>query len=51
LGGRLPDGRQRHVSHRFVASDYNAGAGTPTRKDIGVRQPVAITTARVRFSF
>jgi hypothetical protein len=37
-------------SHRFVGSDYNAGAGTPTNKDIGV-QPVAITTARVRFSF
>jgi hypothetical protein len=38
------------LAHRFVGSDYNAGAGTPTRKDIGV-QPIAITTARVRFSF
>jgi hypothetical protein len=37
-------------SHRYVASDYNAGAGTPVHKDIGV-QPVAISTARVRFSF
>jgi hypothetical protein len=37
-------------SHRFVGSDYNAGAGAPVGKDIGV-QPVAITTARVRFSF
>src|SRR5262244_1696953 len=38
------------LAHRFVGSDYNAGAGAPVRRDIGV-QPVAITTARVRFSF
>jgi hypothetical protein len=38
------------MSHRYVASDYNAGSGTPVRKDIGV-QPIAISTARVRFSF
>jgi hypothetical protein len=38
------------LAHRFVGSDYNASAGTPTRKDIGV-EPVAITTARVRFAF
>src|SRR6266478_2037255 len=38
------------LSHRYVASDYNAGAGTPVRKDIGVND-IAISTARVRFSF
>ena len=38
------------LSHRFVGSDYNAGAGAPVRKDIGV-EPIAISTARVRFSF
>jgi len=38
------------LAHRFVGSDYNAGAGAPVAKDIGI-QPVAITTARVRFSF
>jgi hypothetical protein len=38
------------MSHRFVASDYNAGAGIPVQKDIGT-QPIAISTARVRFSF
>jgi len=38
------------LAHRAVQSQYNAGAGTPVHKDIGV-QPVAITTARVRFSF
>ncbi len=38
------------MSHRYIASDYNAGAGAPVRKDIGV-QPIAISTARVRFSF
>ena len=37
-------------SHRYIGSDYNAGSGAPVGKDIGV-QPVAITTARVRFSF
>src|SRR5215468_305589 len=36
------------LSHRFVGADYNVQA--PVRKDIGV-QPIAITTARVRFSF
>ena len=38
------------MGHRYIASDYNAGAGAPVRKDIGV-QPIAISTARVRFSF
>jgi hypothetical protein len=38
------------MSHRYVSSDYNAGAGAPVRKDIGV-QDIAISTARVRFSF
>ena len=38
------------MSHRYVGSDYNAGAGTPVRKDIGV-QDIAISTARVRFTF
>jgi hypothetical protein len=38
------------LAHRAVLSQYNAGAGAPIPKDIGVN-PVAITTARVRFSF
>src|SRR5437773_6094619 len=38
------------LSHRYIASDYNAGAGIPVRKDIGVND-IAISTARVRFSF
>jgi hypothetical protein len=38
------------LAHRYVGSDYNAGAGAPVRRDIGV-EPIAITTARVRFSF
>jgi len=38
------------MAHRYVFSQYNAGAGTPVRKDIGV-QPQAISTARIRFSF
>jgi hypothetical protein len=37
------------LSHRFIGADYSAAA-PPARKDIGV-QPIAITTARVRFSF
>src|SRR5215471_5895956 len=35
------------TAHRYVASQYNAGAGAPVRRDIGV-QPVALSTARVR---
>jgi hypothetical protein len=38
------------LAHRYVGSQYNAGAGAPVRKDIGV-QPAAISTARIRFSF
>ena len=38
------------MAHRYVGSQYNAGAGLPVRKDIGV-EPIAITTGRVRFSF
>ena len=38
------------LAHRAVLSQYNAGAGAPIPKDIGVN-PVAISTARVRFSF
>ncbi len=38
------------LSHRYVASQYNAGAGIPVVKDIGVSD-IAISTARVRFSF
>jgi hypothetical protein len=38
------------LAHRYVMSPYNAPGGAPVHKDIGV-QPVAITTARVRFSF
>jgi len=36
------------MSHRYVNADYNTQA--PVRRDIGVN-PIAITTARVRFSF
>jgi len=36
------------TAHRYVASQYNAGAGAPVRKDIGV-QPVALSTARVHY--
>jgi len=38
------------MSHRYVNSDYNTGSGAPVKKDIGVSD-IAITTARVRFSF
>src|SRR5215831_111243 len=38
------------LSHRFIGADYGAAGGSPVRKDIGV-QPIAITAARVRFSF
>ena len=38
------------LSHRYVSSSYNAGSGMPVRKDIGV-EPIAISAARVRFSF
>jgi hypothetical protein len=38
------------MSHRYVGSAYNAGAGTPVVKDIGVSD-IAISTARVRFTF
>ena len=38
------------LAHRYIASDYNAGAGLPVKKDIGVND-IAISTARVRFSF
>ena len=38
------------MTHRYIGSQYNAGAVTPVRRDIGV-QPVAISTARIRFSF
>jgi hypothetical protein len=38
------------MAHRYVNSAYNAGAGTPVAKDIGVSD-IAITTARVRFAF
>jgi hypothetical protein len=38
------------MAHRYIASDYNAGAGQPVRRDIGIN-PIAISTARVRFSF
>jgi hypothetical protein len=38
------------LAHRAVFSPYNAGAGAPISKDIGVN-PVAISTARIRFSF
>ena len=45
-GYLMPDNA---LSHRFLGADYSAAA-PPDRKDIGV-QPIAITTARVRFSF
>jgi hypothetical protein len=38
------------LAHRYIGSDYTPGAGSPVRRDIGV-EPIAITTARVRFSF
>lgn len=40
------------MGHRFVQADYNQGgaANAPVPKDIGVNG-IAITTARVRFSF
>jgi hypothetical protein len=38
------------LSHRFVGADYGAAGGSPVRRDIGIN-PIAITTARVRFSF
>ena len=38
------------MAHRYISSQYNAGAGLPVRRDIGVN-PIAISTARVRFSF
>lgn len=38
------------MAHRYVGSQYNAGAGLPVHKDIGV-EPIAIATGRVRFSF
>jgi len=42
------------MSHRYVGTDYVGGSATsnvaPVRKDIGVSD-IAITTARVRFSF
>ncbi|HEV2056115.1 MAG TPA: hypothetical protein VGV06_13230 [Methylomirabilota bacterium] len=38
------------MSHRYIGGTYNAGANLPVRKDIGV-EPIAISTARVRFSF
>ena len=38
------------MAHRYVTSQYNAGAGLPVRRDIGVN-PIAIATGRVRFSF
>src|SRR5262245_10481585 len=38
------------LAHRFVGADYGAAGGSPVRRDIGIN-PVAITTARVRFSF
>jgi len=36
------------MAHRYVNADYNVQA--PVRRDIGIN-PIAITTARVRFSF
>jgi len=38
------------MAYRFIASQYNAGAGAPVRKDIGVHS-VALSTARIRLSF
>ena len=38
------------LAHRYVGTVYNAGSGLPVNRDIGVDN-VAVTTARVRFSF
>jgi hypothetical protein len=38
------------MSHRYIPSQYNAGAGFPVAKDIGVSD-IVISTARVRFAF
>jgi hypothetical protein len=38
------------LTHRYVGSQYNAGAGAPVRKDIGV-EDIILVTSRVRFSF
>jgi hypothetical protein len=38
------------MSHRYIGASYSAAAGRPVGKDIGVSD-IAITTARVRFSF
>jgi hypothetical protein len=38
------------MAHRYIPGIYNAGANLPVKKDIGV-EPIAITTARVRFAF
>ena len=38
------------LAHRYIGADYGAPGGSPVRRDIGVN-PIAITTARVRFSF
>jgi len=38
------------LAHRYVGSQYNAGAGAPVIKDIGVND-IVLVTSRVRFSF
>jgi hypothetical protein len=38
------------LAHRYVGSQYNAGAGLPVIKDIGVND-IVLVTSRVRFSF
>jgi hypothetical protein len=38
------------LSHRYIGAAYNDSANVPVGKDIGV-QDIAVTTARVRFSF
>ena len=38
------------LGHRYVGSQYNAGAGAPVIKDIGVND-IVLVTSRVRFSF
>jgi len=38
------------LTHRYVGSQYDAGAGAPVRKDIGVND-IVLVTSRVRFSF
>jgi hypothetical protein len=38
------------LAHRYVGSDYNAGAGAPVSKDIGVSD-IILFTSRVRMSF